>query len=119
LPLASAALAALKVLDSDRSLRHRLAQNSLRLKDALRRAAVPVVDSPSPIHSVVPRNERDAARLEAIVLRHGIFPSFVRYPNGPAGGHFRFAWSSEHTRRQLDALAAALIEHQQAAGGGT
>jgi 7-keto-8-aminopelargonate synthetase-like enzyme len=117
--LASAALAALKVLDSDDSLRQRLGQNSRRVKDALRCAGVPAVDSPSPIHSVVPKDERDAARLKAILHRHGIFASFVRYPSGPAGGHFRFAWSSEHTRRQLDALAAALIEHQQAAGGGT
>jgi 7-keto-8-aminopelargonate synthetase-like enzyme len=115
LPLASAALTALKVLESDKSLRHRLAQNSRRMKDALRHAAVPVVDSPSPIISVAPTSERDAARLKALLLRHGIFPSFVRYPNGPAEGHFRFALSSEHTQQQLDALAAALVEHQHEA----
>jgi hypothetical protein len=39
-----------------------------------------------------------------------VFPSFLNYPGLPAGGAFRFALSSVHTRRQLAALIQALTE---------
>ncbi len=114
LPLANAALAAVSVLQKDKSLRERLAQNTGRVKAALCEAGVPTVNSPAPIVSVVPRAARDAGKLKQLLLRRGIYPSFVRYPNGPADGYFRFALSSEHNALQLGALTTALIEHHKA-----
>jgi len=50
-----------------------------------------------------------AARLRKDLLRRGIYPSLIRYPGGPPRGFFRFALSSEHTHKQLDALTASLL----------
>jgi 7-keto-8-aminopelargonate synthetase-like enzyme len=61
-----------------------------------------------PIHALFPANEKEQRHLIRSLLAHGIFPTNIRYQNGPAEGYFRFAISSEHSRAQLDALADAL-----------
>ena len=129
LPLVNAALASLRVLKTDRSLRQRLHANTARIKDALRRGARTAesacssgqdyaradsaVRAPhenlSPIVAVIPRTAREAVQLSRALLRAGIFPRLIRYGNGPAHGYFRFTISSEHTPAQLDALAAVLV----------
>jgi hypothetical protein len=38
----------------------------------------------------------------------GIYPTLIRYRNGPADAFFRFAISSEHTQGQLLALRDVL-----------
>jgi len=48
------------------------------------------------------------AALRKRLLKHRVYPSFIRYPGGPRNGFFRFAISSEHRPDQLDALIAAL-----------
>ena len=107
LPLASAALASLRVLKSDRSLRARLNANTARIKQSLAAVKLPVTDNISPVVAITPRNARHAARVTRELLRAGIFPSLIHYAGFPPC--FRFAISSEHTRRQLDTLADALI----------
>jgi len=58
---------------------------------------------------VVPAGVKEANRLKRRLLAGGIYPPFVQYPGGPEGGHFRFVISSEHSRKQLDGLANALL----------
>ena len=108
LPLANAALQSLEVLRTDRRLRWRLADNTQYVKSALRKAGVPVEETPSPIVALIPHRAADVARLKQQLLARKIFPSFIRYPGGPKTGYFRFTISSEHTRRQLDDLVNAL-----------
>jgi 7-keto-8-aminopelargonate synthetase-like enzyme len=111
LPLVNAALASLKVLRSDRSLRARLTSNIGRVKLLLRRHGwdTPMLNTPAPIIAVVPRSTAHAARLKRALLRAGVFPSFISYAGGTP--YFRFALSSEHTAAQLDALAQTLIHN--------
>lgn len=111
LPLVNAALAAVRLLKADRSLRTRLNANVSRLKNALRAAGwdAPMLDSPAPIIPVVPRDTAHARRLQRALLQAGIYPPLIRYGSG--GAYFRFVLSSEHTRTQLDRLAAVLITH--------
>jgi 7-keto-8-aminopelargonate synthetase-like enzyme len=118
LPLAHATLAALRLLGgaSGRRLRQRLWERVRRLKASLRAAGLPVPDTPTPIVSVVPRSPGDVARLRRTLLTHGVFPSHIRYPGGPAGGYFRFAISSEHTEREVSSLCDALVAFQHERG---
>lgn len=111
LPLVCAALKSLQLLRDDRGLRRRLAANTTRVKSALRRAGLPVVDSPGPIVSLTPSTRVAAARLQRALLAAGIYPSLIRYPGGPRQGYFRFALSSEHSPAELDRLCGVLIEN--------
>jgi 8-amino-7-oxononanoate synthase len=128
LPLANAALTSVRLLKTDRSLRERLDANTARVNAALRNGArtaksartgsskqhadsavrAPIHDA-SPIVSFVPRDTRQASRVARRLLRAGIFPSLIRYADGPRTGYFRFAISSEHTLAQLDTLAEVLV----------
>ena len=109
LPLAAAALASLKLLASSPARLRRLQANVTVVKSALVAAGRLDAITPGPICRIVPRDAADEARLRRRLLRAGIFPSFLRYPGLPAGGAFRFAVSSEHSRGQLDALVGALV----------
>ncbi len=109
LPLVNAALASIAIVQKDKRLRERLARNVDHAKTKLRHGGFPVVDSPGPLISVMPRNALEAVQLQTRCLANGIFPSFIRYPAGPKHGYFRFAISSEHTQRQLDTLLKTLL----------
>jgi 7-keto-8-aminopelargonate synthetase-like enzyme len=111
LPLAAAALAALDLLRREASFRPRLADNTGRVKAALVKAGFPSNGGPGPIFPLIPRDRREAASLKSKLLAAGIHPPLIRYPGAPAQGYFRFVISSEHTRRQLDALATVLIRN--------
>jgi 7-keto-8-aminopelargonate synthetase-like enzyme len=94
---AAAAIAAADVL-SNHEPRQWLQQNLQRLG----------LSDGVPIHAVFPENEKHQRQLICALLARGIFPTNIRYKNGPPEGYFRFAISSEHTRAQMDALADAL-----------
>jgi len=109
LPLANASLAAVEILRTEKNLRRKLVQNVNYLKSELRRAGLQVSDPPSPIVARFPKTQREAEELKARCLANGIFPSFIYYHGGPKNGYFRFAISSEHSKKQLDALLKALV----------
>jgi 8-amino-7-oxononanoate synthase len=96
LPMAAAAVCALASVAGDDPMRARL-QRNLKL-----------IGKDVPIISVTPRTASAAARLKARLLKAGIFPSLIRYPNGPATGYFRFAVSSEHTPEQVQRLMGVI-----------
>jgi len=108
LPLAYAALLALKILSKDRSLRRRLQHNTAYLKGALRAAGLPLADTPGPMVGLVPESPRAASLLSAALLAAGVYPPLIKYPGGPSQGYFRFVVSSEHTREQLERLVGVL-----------
>jgi 7-keto-8-aminopelargonate synthetase-like enzyme len=108
LPLVNAALRAVRILASDRSLSRRLRRNVQLLKSELRQAGISALDTPGPIIPVVPRTPAQARRLTRQLVAQRIYPSLIRYPGGAASGYFRFAISSEHSARQITSLARAL-----------
>jgi 8-amino-7-oxononanoate synthase len=109
LPLVNAALAGVRILKTDPSLRQRLLQNSAHVKTALRAAGLPLPETPGPIVPLLPRRSSEAIRLRRALLAAGIYPPFIKYPGGPKNGYFRFVISSEHTRSQLDRLLSVLV----------
>jgi len=111
LPLANAALAGVRILRADRSLRRRLVENAAYVKAALREAGLVLAETPGPIVPLLPRHPREATRLQRALLAAGIFPPFLKYPGGPPSGYFRFVISSEHSRPQLNGLIKVLRRH--------
>jgi 7-keto-8-aminopelargonate synthetase-like enzyme len=111
LALASAALKAVALLKNDAALRQRLVRNTQLVKTALGQAGFAVVNTPSPIISLVPSHSREVPALQRRLLEAGIFPSFIRYPGGPHGGYFRFAISSEHSLAQLKRLVKVFVAY--------
>ncbi|HMP83551.1 MAG TPA: pyridoxal phosphate-dependent aminotransferase family protein, partial [Verrucomicrobiota bacterium] len=109
LPLAHAAGVALRVLRSDRSIRLRLNENARRVKAALRATRFDPPETPGPVVSIQLSSRARIARLKRALLAADILPPFIHYPGSPAGGHFRFVISSEHTRPQLDDLIRVLV----------
>ena len=107
LPLANASLESVKLL-GEQTFKERLGRNTAYVKSELRKAGFPLPEAPGPIVQVLPRHKKDVSSLRAKLLRAGIYPSFIKYPNGPAEGYFRFVLSSEHTREQLKRLVEVL-----------
>ena len=110
LPLVQAALQAVQLLHSDTHFKQRLADNAAFVKNALRTAGLPVPETPGPIVALLPRNDRAVSSVKRVLLAAGIYPPYIHYPGGPASGYFRFAISSEHSRRQLDGLVRVLAK---------
>lgn len=108
LPLAGAALAALKILQSEPGRRKRLFENTAYLRKHLRAAGWNVSDTPGPIVRLPVMNDTEIRGWRGRLLAAGIYPPFLKYGNASADGFFRFVVSSEHTRVHLDKVVAAL-----------
>jgi len=107
-PLAGAALAALNMLRSSPARRKRLCQNLAYIRARLRSAGWNISETPGPIVRLPPMTETEAGVLKKYLLAAGIYPPFLKYSAASGQGVFRFVISSEHTREQLDRLAAVL-----------
>jgi 7-keto-8-aminopelargonate synthetase-like enzyme len=110
LPLANAALRSVQTLHSDRSKLSRLRKNLESVKTALAATSLQVPATPGPIVAITPQNPTEMKKLETALLRNGIFPPLIHYPNGTASGYLRFVISSEHSARQLNSLVAVLTK---------
>jgi 7-keto-8-aminopelargonate synthetase-like enzyme len=109
LPLVSAALKSIDILRKEPALLRRLGENAEFVKSRLREAGLRAPpENPGPIVTMAPPSAAAVSRLKKALLARGVYPSFIRYPGGPAHGYFRFAISSEHSREQLERLVAAL-----------
>jgi 8-amino-7-oxononanoate synthase len=108
LPVANAALQALSSIETDKSFRARLNQNTDYVKNALWKAGAAIPEAPGPIIALQPNNDAAAAKMKRVLLRAGIYPPFIIYPGGSPSGHFRFVISSEHSREQLENLVGVL-----------
>jgi glycine C-acetyltransferase/8-amino-7-oxononanoate synthase len=104
LPLANGALRAIEILSSAKNLRVRLMKNIERTARALHKMGYPSANAASPIFPLVPRHPEDVPQLKRRCVAEGVFPSFIKYPGGPADGYFRFTISSEHTPAQIEKL---------------
>lgn len=108
-PLAAGALAALAVLDREGPTRRaRLDVNVQNAKAGFTDAGLAAPAGPAPTFVVSPSSQRDIQGLERALLAADIYPSLIRYPNGPSDRFFRFAVSSEHTAAQVDDLRSTL-----------
>lgn len=107
-PLAGAALAAVEILRREPARRKRLFQNAHCLRTQLRAAGWEVPETPGPIVRLPALSETRVRDLQARLLAAGIYPPFLKYGGASVRGFFRLVVSSEHTRAQLNRLAAVL-----------
>ena len=111
-PLAGAALESLKILSRDTARRKKLFANLSWLRGKLRAAGWKISETPAPVVRLPDLNDAEVERLKKFLLAAGIYPPFVKY-GAAARGTFRFVISSEHTRAQLQNLAAALVDFKK------
>lgn len=110
LPLAGAALEALRVLRTDQARRQRLFSNTNHVKSALRASGIALPDTPAPIVCVrVMGQPSQAALFRRHLLANGIYAALTHYPGGPPSSWFRFVLTSEHSPKHLDCLVRALV----------
>ena len=86
LPLANAALCAVRILKSTPGLRQRLTRNRDYFKTALRKAGFLLPDVPGPIFCLSELPPPAVLKLKSALLEAGIYPPFIKYPGGPASG---------------------------------
>ena len=106
--LARATLASLELLRTRPGLAKRRRRNAAGVKGELLAAGLPVGDPAFPVISLECPAKKTAAARRRLLLANGIYPSCIRYPTGSEGAFYRFAISSEHTRKQLERLVNAL-----------
>jgi 7-keto-8-aminopelargonate synthetase-like enzyme len=107
LPLAAAALEALRLCRAKPLLKEKLAQNIALFWEEF---GSPVPRVPRPIISVM---ARDPADLKARLLKARIYPPFIEYGAPRATRFFRFALSSEHSGAEIKRLARVLAASQK------
>jgi 7-keto-8-aminopelargonate synthetase-like enzyme len=108
LPLAFAARQAVQLVRQNKTLRSRLLENAAFVKTRLRQAGLSLPDAPGPIVCIQSADRKKVERLKRALLAGGIFPPLINYHSNPGNGYFRFVISSEHTRKQLEALVQTL-----------
>lgn len=67
-------------------------------------------DASGPTFVLVPKDGRAQSRMERRLRKEGLFPSWVRYAQGPADRFFRFALSSAHPWEAVDRLRGAVAD---------
>jgi 7-keto-8-aminopelargonate synthetase-like enzyme len=109
LPLAAAALEALKMIEQGKPMRRRLRTSIAFVKTALRAGGVVLPDILVPIITLIAGGDAGVKRVRRALLKRNIYPNFISYPGLPSGGCFRFVVSSEHRRTHLSALLEVLV----------
>jgi 8-amino-7-oxononanoate synthase len=106
-PLAGAAIAAVKILSSEKLRRQKMFRNTAWLRSELKNAGWKISDTAGPIVRLPDLDPSDDLRLKKMLLAAGIYPPFLQY-GAATKGYFRFVISSEHTKGQLENLASVL-----------
>ena len=66
--------------------------------------------APGPAFTVSPANSREVLKLERQLMAAGIYPSRIRYAQGPSTHFYRFAPSTAHSLNEIRALAEIVAE---------
>ncbi|MBB4657570.1 5-aminolevulinate synthase [Parvularcula dongshanensis] len=108
--LVAGALASVRILREEQSLRDRHQERAATLKARLTEAGLPVMDSPS---HIVPLMVGDPVACKAVtdelLTEHGIYVQPINYPTVAKGTErLRFSPTPLHTDAHMDALLEAL-----------
>lgn len=108
--VAAGALAAVKVLRASDDIRQRHQERATRLKDLLRAARLPVMDSPSHVVPVMVGDARACKQAsDELLARHRIYIQPINYPTVPRGTErLRITPTPLHDDAMMAALVAAL-----------
>ena len=106
---AAAALAALKLVDSEPQRREHLLELSRQVRAGLAALKLQVIPSTGPIIPVLIGDEKRAVKWAESLLRQGIYVPAVRFPTVKKGqARLRISLSAAHTEADCVALLAAM-----------
>lgn len=106
-PIAAAGIAAIRTLASEPSRLVRLRENTLRMRDGLRRAGIVLVETPAPIFAFMLRPPELMNAVSDALFEAGFLAPVLSYPQGPAERYFRLSVNCDHDRGQIDGLTGA------------
>ncbi|WP_404424056.1 aminotransferase class I/II-fold pyridoxal phosphate-dependent enzyme [Nibricoccus sp. IMCC34717] len=98
----------LRILTTNKSLVTQLQTNAKRIHSLLPQRQEILSHPQTPVFAVYPSSPTQLAGLKKALSRAKIYPPFIRYLSGPAGGFFRFSVSAHHSFDDLALLAEAL-----------
>jgi 7-keto-8-aminopelargonate synthetase-like enzyme len=105
--IARAGRAALHELANDPGRIERLRRNVAHLRKHFAKLALPVSATPLPVFVFTLSSDAEMQALERVLLAEGFLVPCVRYPDQPER-YMRLTVSAEHSRDEIDELAAAL-----------
>jgi 8-amino-7-oxononanoate synthase len=108
-PLCAAALAALRILQTDPGPRRRLWENTDYFKRCARQAGIALPDFETPIVPVLVGNSGRALRISARLWECGFYIPAIRPPTVPEGkARLRLTITALHTNKQIEQLVEVL-----------
>lgn len=109
--LAAAAIQSLKIIITDTERRNRLHNNIQYFRHALSHTKLRLLDSGTPIQTIVLGENQQALWFSQELERRGLLVLAIRPPTVPKGtARLRITLSSEHTHPQIDQLVDALLD---------
>jgi 8-amino-7-oxononanoate synthase len=109
--VAAAALAALQLSEREAWRRTRVLELTRRFRRAAAAAAIPLVESLTPIQPILLRDPVRALAVSRALFERGFWVTAIRPPTVPAGSaRLRVTFSAAHAEREVDALVTALAE---------
>ncbi|MFP5440616.1 MAG: 8-amino-7-oxononanoate synthase [Gammaproteobacteria bacterium] len=107
--VATATLAALRLLEAGDDRRALLREHIARFRTGARQLGYELMDSATPIQPILVGDAQAATDFSAALRAAGILVTAIRPPTVPAGSaRLRVTFSASHSTAQVDALLAAL-----------
>lgn len=107
-PIAQAAIAALRVIQDDRSLVQSLRANTARMRAALSSIGLRFPDPPVPIFTFMLDTPERMESIHHALFERGILAPLIEYPGGPSNRYFRLSITAAHAAEHIDRLAREL-----------
>ncbi|MDD3807369.1 MAG: pyridoxal phosphate-dependent aminotransferase family protein [Candidatus Marinimicrobia bacterium] len=111
LPLCAAGLKALEIIDHSADRVQKLQKTSLEVKQHLQEQGFHIPLSPTPIISILFDHLDHVEKMKSLLIKSGIYPSYIFYPGGPTEGYFRFALSSAHSEEEIQTFLTSLSQY--------
>ncbi|MFK8027265.1 MAG: 8-amino-7-oxononanoate synthase [Gammaproteobacteria bacterium] len=109
--LAAAAIQSLNIIINEPERRRRLHNNIQYFRHALTHSKLNLLDSVTPIQTIVLGENQQALKFSHQLEQRGILVLAIRPPTVPKGtARLRITLSSEHSHQQIDQLVNALLE---------
>lgn len=114
--LAAAASTSLDIIKQEPERRQRLHKNIAYFKNALTDSSLTLLDSNTPIQSIIIGDNKNTIRMSEQLMAHGILVVAIRPPTVPPNlARLRITLCSEHSFDHIDRLVSCLIKIQNKA----
>lgn len=112
--LATAAVTALDILQTDPSIHQQLQSNIKFIHTTLTQLGIDAHSDPTPIFAFTLGSAESMKSIERQLLKERIILPLMHYPGGPAPLYFRLSVNASHTHQHIQQLASALAQATKA-----